>query len=451
MLKFLAPVIVSVVAFLVSQTSFACQVPVCDIAAAIEDLKTKTSDDRAEFYSDLYKENLNSKDAAVLRNLRAFGTEAYKLAKDLNDPKHVTKWAADVRQIGQALLTYAGFQKDEFISAYIETASIPELSRDSQQRVRFSALFRWKTEIPLMFEVQTIYEVYDYIQKASDLSRELNDEDYILREAQMALESLSARISYLYPMYEGVYSVKTKCNAVIVDCSDKDVQSDRLVVFNSINDYEIMAALTVSTDFTFTTAIGENPHGINFLFLKSFIKNNGTSLYSKSDILYIGERPSEIQANFSAKQEVTGSVVTSRYTGALNFSGKVVFSPLKYYTDDVPAQAGAQPITGEFVGTFGPEKMRLIIRQRLDKTLMATAFIGHTEMRKIDFSMGQFVSHRQLINLTGMGMQRFTPYKMTVACRMGTDNKIHWTGGFYSVTGFFTETTFNYVGPVVGL
>ncbi|MES2802083.1 MAG: hypothetical protein V4654_06295 [Bdellovibrionota bacterium] len=463
MLKFLTPVFVSIVTLVISQTTMAaCQVPVCDIVATIQDLKTKTSDDRSAFYADLYQANLNAKNAAVLRNLNAFGVQAYKLSKDLNDPKITVKWAADVRQIGQGLLSYAVFQKTEFINTYTETAVMPELARDSQQRVRYAALFRWKIEIPLMYEVREIYEVFEYIQKAADLSREINDEDYIVREAQMILELLSARISYLYPMYEGVFAIKTKCNLVIGQCSDKDLSSDRLVVINSLTDFDIYASLAISTEIDFASAIGEYAKtetdraskGVNFLFVKSFVKNNGTALYSKSDILYVGERPAEIQAHFAANQDVSGSAVTSRYTGALNYSGKVIFSPIKYYVDQVPVQAGEQPINGEFAGTFGKNKMRLIIRQRLDKTLMATAFIGNddnSELATVDFTMGQFVTHRQLINLTGIGMNRFSPYKIAIAYRIGADNKIHWLGGFYSTNGFFTEISLDYVGPVVGL
>jgi len=454
MLKFLAPVIVSVVTFLVSQTSFACQVPVCDIAATIEDLKTKTSDERSEFYSDLYKENLNSKDAAVLRNLRAFGAEAYKLSKEINDTKVIIKWAADVRQIGQALLTYADFQKEEFISTYIESASIPELSRDSQQRVRFSALYRWKTEVLFMFDIKKIYDAAEYVQKASALSKEFNDEDYIIREAQMVLELLSTRISYLYPLYEGVFVIKTKCNHLVGQCSEKDLLADRLVVMNSFTDYDIYSSLAISSEINFAAAIGKYSQGINFLFIKSLIKDNGTSLYSKSNILNVGERPAEIQASFAENQDVTGTAVTSQYVGALNYSGKVIFSPLKYYADEVPVLAGTQPTTGEFVGTFGHQKMRLIIRQRVDATLMATAFIGvdsNSEITKIDFSMGQFVAHRQIINLTGVGVLQFTPYKITVAYRIGADGKIHWLGGFYATNGFFAEVSFDYAGPNASL
>ncbi|AZZ37915.1 hypothetical protein CIK05_14265 [Bdellovibrio sp. qaytius] len=460
MIRILASLVVTAV--ISSHAMAACQVPVCDIPATIADLKTKTSDVRSAFYSDLYQNNLSSKDQAVLRNLNAFGAQAYKLSKDLNDAKVTVKWAADVRQIGQGLLTYASFNKAEFISTYSESASMPELTRDSQQRVRYAALFRWRTAIPVMFNVKEIYEVYDYVQKSSDFSISIGDEDYIVREASNVLELLSARISYLFPLYEGVYSIKTTCNQLVGQCSEKDLASDRLVVMDSLTDHLIVASLAISSEISFNYAIGNyndtNPShetdGINFLFYKSYVKNSGTELYSKSDVLYVGDRPAEIKFTVAQNQDVSGSAVTSRYVGALNYAGKVIFSPLKYYTDEVPLQAGEQPITGEFTGKFGSHNMRLIIRQKMDKALMASAFVDTEDngnFEKFDFSMGNFVTHRQLINLTGIGMINYTPYKIAMAYRFGADNKLHWFGGFYSVNGLYSEIALDYVGPVTGL
>jgi hypothetical protein len=452
---------VPVVALLISQNALAqaCYVPVCDIPGTIQALKVKTTDDRQMFLSDLYQAQVNAKDAAVLRNLHDFGFEAYKLAQELNDPKVILKWAADIRQIGQGLLTYADFHKDEFIATYKETATIPELTIASQQRVRFSALYRWKLEVPVLFDIKTVYEVYDYISAASALSKKLNDEDYIIREANMVLELLSARVSYLYPLYEGVFAIKANCIPVATDCEQKDTHSDRLVVMNSLTDLDVYTSLAISKETSFLSSIGVTSEGktpeINFLFVKSLLEKNGTALYSKSDVLTVGVRPSEIKADFSGNQDVVGNAVTTRNTGALNFAGSVVFSPLKYYVDQLPELLAQQPITGEFVGRLGEYPVRLIIRQRVDKTLMATAFVvlnkKTAEVTKIDFTMGQYVSHRQLINLTGVGQVHFTPYKMTAAYRLGADQKLHWFGGFYSATGYVKDVAFDYVGPVTDL
>lgn len=456
MLRIFAPVLVTLVTFISSQGMAACQVPVCDIVATINELKTKSIDERHQFYSDLYNNNINATDAAVLRNLNAFGVQAYKLSKDMNDPKGTITWAATVRQLGQGLLTYASFQKTEFINTYTESAVMPELTRTGQQRVRYSALYRWRTEVAVMFNVNEVYAVYDYVQKAADYSRQINDEEYILREGQAVLELLSSRITYLFPLYEGVFAIATKCNLQVGQCTAKDVASDRLVVLNTLNDYELASSLAISSQADFLYAIGQyhdddvshETKGINFLFVNSTIKNNGTNLYSKSDVLYVGDRPAEIKVAFNNAQDLNGSAVTSRYVGALSFAGKVIFTPLKYYTDEVPLQAGEQPLTGEFKGKFGNEPMRLIIRQRVDGTYMASAFVNE---QAIDFSMGQFVTHRQLMNLTGLGMRNFTPYKLTIAYRMGADKQMHWFGGFYSVNGFFAEVALDYVGPVIGL
>lgn len=462
MFNILKPFIVSLVTLISSHAMSACLVPVCDITATIADLKIQTSDQRAAFYADLYQNNLNSKDQAVLRNLNAFGVQAYKLSKDLNDSKITVKWAADVRQIGQGLLTYAPFQKTEFINTYVESASMPELTRDSQQRVRFAALFRWKTVIPVMFNVNEIYAVYDYVQKAADFSISISDEEYINREAASVLELLSARISYLFPLYEGVYAIKTTCNQFVGQCSAKDLASDRLVVMDTLTDYLIASSLAISSQISFNYAIGNyndadpshETEGINFLFYKSFSRNNGTEIYSTTDVLYVGDRPAEIKFTVTQNQDVSGSAVTSRYVGALNYKGKVIFSPLKYYTDEVPLQAGEQPITGEFKGKFGKHNMRLIIRQKVDQTLMASAFVDiddNNNFEKFDFSMGNFVTHRQLINLTGIGMINYTPYKIAMAYRFGNDGQLHWFGGFYSANGMFSEIALDYVGPVIGL
>lgn len=440
----------------IAQAVFAdCSVPVCNISATIEQLKSQSSDERAAFLSNLYQQNSSSTDAASLRNLRAFGLQAYNQALALKDPANNILWAAYVRQIGlNGVLVHADFYKDEASSAFLETSQIPELVRDRQQQVRFSAFYRWKMEAPVLMDIKLIYDIYEFLNNSVELSKSLKDDDYVIREGLTALDLLSKRISYLYPIYEGVFAVKAQCLPKVQNCTAADLRTDRLVVMNSLTDLGVYTSLPVFKNTNFASSIGHErgrpADDINFIFAKSKVEKNGTYLKSQSEVLNSGARPSEIALQItSATQFVKASVTTTRETGALHLEGDVVYSPLKFYVDQVPALDNEPTIVGTFKGYFGCERVTFIVRQRLDKTLMATAFVGlKDDIKKIDFTMGEYVPHRKLFHLTGVGLNEFTPYKLTLALRYNEKQKLRWTGGFFSTTGYYQDVKVIRTGSV---
>lgn len=417
-----------------------CGLPVCDINQTIADLQKGTVEQRAQFLGNLYQQYRGTSDVKALQNIHDFSIRSYDLQKQLKDPANVLDWSIFLRELAiDGLLRFVDFDKTLFIQLYTETTLIPEFNKDRQQRVRYNSLQRWQLVIPTILDLNYVYGLYDYLNAALTISKQQNDEDYIQRQIAYDIDALGKQLSYLYPLYEGVYNVQIQCSPSADKCSPGDLLIDKIVVMNSFSDMGI-----------FIGAAAQKNNIQNFLFYKSELGNSGTSLHSQSDVLVMGIRPAESFLRIDSKtQEISGSFLTSQYSGSLRFTGKVAYSPLHFYVDEGPGTDPYQ-VLGQFEGTIGNQKAKMIIRQRKDKTLFATCYVGEQDsLLKIDFSAGEFIQHRGIIELIGFGTAKLAPYKLLLAYRMDPTKKTyHWTGSYFSMNGTFSEAEFIRTGDV---
>ena len=280
-------------------------------------------------------------------------------------------------------------------------------------------------------ETQLVFGLYSFISYANQLSEENKDEDYILREAVTTLDLLGKRLSYLYPSYEGVFDIKTFCVPDAKQCGQGDLGADRLTFLNSITDLGIFSGL-------FNNRNGEQ----HFMFYRTVIESFGTRLYTVSEILSTSGRPSELYVKLDDKQNIKGYVVSSRYPGTLRFEGTPLYSPIKFYVDEGVEQA--KPIiTGKFEGLMGDKKASIIIRQKKNKALIASMQVGNlSNGMTFDFTNGEFIEHRGIINLVGFPGQKVEPSKINIAYRKNANGEYRWTGGYFSISGKYTKIEF---------
>jgi hypothetical protein len=418
-----------------------CQVPICDFNETLKRLEGMNLEERSNFLGALYNEYRGTSELAPLRNLREFGRLSYALSKRLNDPTAVLSWSVYLRESAiYGLLRSAPLDLAEDKSMIDEIATIPELSKDRQMRIRYDTLLRWRAEVPTILDLQLVYDLFDFVGYITKASQSAKDEDYVLREASTVVDFLGNRISYLNPAYEGVYEIRASCLPEAKACEGADMKADRLVLMNSISDLGI-----------FTTLVNAPSSITSFLFNKTLLEDAGLQARANSEVLSVSGRPSRLLARFDrATQNVRGQVLTSRYTGTLDFTGRILFSPVKYYMDEGAPSAPA-PIPGQYEGRIGDKKVRLIVRQKDEKILIASAFTminGSSEPMVWDFTIGEYVAHRGVLNLVGFGSTRMSPFKLVLAYRRGTDGKNHWVGGYFSLLGKFEEASFDRTGEV---
>ena len=423
-----------ILSLLLSAFAFAddCKVPVCDIDGTIQVLSKGTVDARSNYLGDLYNKVRSSSNVDVLHNIHDFAKKSSDLQKNLHDPDNVLAWSVFLREYSiTGLLKNAPFVLEEMKGLYQETFEIPDLSIDRQIQIRFNNYQRWKAQINTIMDTKIIYSLYSYISFAQGLSDTNKDEDYVLREAVGVLDLLGKRLSYLYPNYEGIFEVKTYCTPAPKACAVPDLAVNRVVLMNSLTDLGIFSAL-----YNVEQSLQ------SYLFYRSVIESFGTRIYSVTEALATTGRPSEVYFQLADNQNFKGYVVSSRYSGSLHFEGNVVYSPVKFYVDEGIADQKPK-ITGKFQGVFGDKKATMIIRQKKNKALMATMLTGEdTTGLLLDFTNGEYVEHRGLINLVGFPTGKVEPYKINMAYRKDANGKYRWVGGYFSLSGKFEKIEF---------
>lgn len=414
-----------------------CTVPVCDVPALLQALEAGSSGDRATTLGNLYHQNRGRSDVPSLKNIHQFSALTYALSKRLGDPENVLAWSVYLRETAlSGLLRFAPFDHSDTLAWYLETATIPELSQDRQVRLRYETLQRWRVGVAGIVDATMAHEVSSFLQSALTASRGWGDDEYVLREGLVALDLLNVQLSRLYPQYEGVFAVTASCQPRLADCDSVDLASDRLVIMNSI-----------SNDGLLTGVSSRRTNPPNFLHNRASIEDQGLRVRSTSDRLSSSQRPSEIQVDLDGdNQDVQAVLLTSRYPGSLHLQGRLLFSPLQFYVDE--GLRGQSPVvTGQFTGKLENENARLIVRRKQDGTMIATIFLG-SDAERFDFSTGDYVEHRGVLNLVGFGRQFYHPTKMVLAYRQGNNGQYGWTGAWFTITGELRTASFNRTGEI---
>ena len=426
-------VIAFFITLFIAQLSFAqCDVPVCDIPGTISTLEKGTSDTRATFLGELYQKTRGLSNVNSLKNLHEFSKLSYEVQKKAQDPDNVLAWSVFLRESSiSGLFKFEQFELNEFKALYQETFDIPDLAIDRQVRVRFDVYQRWRAQINTIMDVKAIYDLYAFISFAQQLSDTNKDEDYVIREAVGILDLLGKRLSYLYPSYEGVFEIKTFCNPDAASCAVPDLSVDHVTLLNSITDMGIFSGYYNTKD-----------NFQSYMFARATLEKFGTKVYSASDLISTNGRPSESYVLLDNAQNAKGYIVSSRYSGSLHFEGKVVYTPIKFYTDE--GLENQKPvITGKFTGTFGDKKAVMIIRQKKNLALMATMLAGtDNDGLLFDFTNGEYVAHRGLINLVGFPSQKLEPFKLNIAYRKDAKGNYRWTGGYFTISGHYMQVEF---------
>jgi len=270
-----------------------CSVPVCDIPFQLEQLKNSSQSARWNYLSGLRKANAKVRDVAVLKNLKEFGQKAKELLVNLKEEDWLVREAANLHD-------------DSVIK--LCKADVPLLAEINEnyglltgENGRYEVLHYWANQV-LDSESRSLLETLtEFSFFAEKYSIQVEDEDWVIREAKSLRQAVTNRLSMIYPFHEGVYQIQGTGSA-------GDFYFDRMVVLHTYTD-----------------------NGVIVSFVDS--KTNATGYFFKNAVVSDGLRRLEATANNDSSIKrlemeldavsgrVTGRIIDARTLENLEFTG----------------------------------------------------------------------------------------------------------------------------------
>jgi hypothetical protein len=400
-----------------AQVTHQCKVPVCDIAAQVRTLKMSSQNDRYQFVSQLLKTYHNSNSAFALQNLRAFGTAAVILFKEVHEEDWVIRAAQSLHD--EAVFGIARFERPvlakKLVEYYLEL---------SDQDTRFSILNYWTTQISTIDDIAVLTELMNFAIEAKKISRAAKEDDYVLRQCDQILEKGSIRATQISPSHEGLYSVEMKCNRdarVKSPCSALVMMVDRLVVMDTQSTNGLVVTLSESRSETKV-----------FEYALTSFSNAQLQGMSRID-----QRPSQFSATID---RTTGTIAgTLATTQTLGINYEFIARPIRTAGEfKTGSSAKNEQITGLYRGTLGEQTGQFIVR-KFDDGTFAASWLN-------DASMGSFqIDFQTEVTVAAKGLITFVAHpsgksEFKLFLQKTTDPIVNqWTGFYLMPSGRINE------------
>lgn len=375
----------------------ACGVPVCDIEATLESLRSLTENQRYNYANELIQTYGGSKSVEVLENLLKTAKKLKDLSIELGDADWVVRTASTLAN--NALLNLTKYSE-------IESNKLNELYKqlDSGAK-RYEVIAYYQGRINDLEDVRTLGEIVKFAKLAKEHSIDVGDEEWIPRSAEQLASEATIKMVAMDPGHEGIYEIKTKHSHENVLDIDKvvvlDSSSDKNLVVNFINSEHNQVVFSYSG----SSIIGDKVEGK--------LVGNG-SMSSKFEFVF--DRATGV---------IEGTIQTTR-TKQITFSGKRVFSVGEIYEGSSPRALDENDILGEMEGTILGVKGTLSV-QSFSQGVYSASFLSDKGELNVDFT-GKFHPKRGVLSLTHKNK-----IKLVLALRKDGDKTL-WRGVSFSTT-----------------
>jgi hypothetical protein len=375
-----------------------CAVPVCDIPAQIEVLRSQSQSQRFQYVSGLRAKANEIQDEASIENLRDFALAAHALFLEINEED----W----------MIREPGYLADEMIQRLLirRRPVYQAMERDFRRTIgegaRYAILHHWAVAAETLEDTGLLQELLSFSEFAERYCTERNDSDYVPREAASLRQKATARYMQVYPTHEGIY----------------ELGFARLVVLETFASSGLVAVFTDSRS-------GD--------LLYSF-----PNLVASGDLVTLDGRTTEgavprfLRMKVDVKTgAVEGEIRDSRGPErALRWSGRRIFSPV-----DLTPPTGARCAFGDenrFEGALGASRGTLVVRRLVGDTFGATF---RANGFSVDFRA--FYLARGVLHLVHLG-EGPRAVKLSLACQ--GDGR--WQGvGFSNIGGVSYDARFQEV------
>lgn len=386
-----------------------CNVPVCDIPAAIATLRQDNQSDRAAFVKNLRLAARGVTDLAVLENLKDFADQAKQLFIDLKEEDWVIREAqylADLARVG--LLEYSPINVAQYDQMF------DELSDESNN---FAVLSYWSARVPQMTQPTDVVAISTFAEHARQWAVTTKRDDYFAREADKIITESSVLMSHLYPSYEGTYNISVTCDPKPSDCDQSDLGLVRMSVFDTLSSRGLVVSF-----------IDSQSHEPHYTYINSELTQNATHIHAMASESSAYARVSELVLDIKPEDgSVTGTLKNEAHPGILKITGTSLERSLRFYTDKgAPRTLQVSDIVGTYQGLLGKTPGRLVVSQYSNGDLAGT-FLGSGEYT-IYFRIGAFQAGPGVLALTNAGSGTLGDIKLLLGVRTDSQGKEVLTG-----------------------
>jgi hypothetical protein len=388
--------------------AFACNVPVCDVAAELKNMASKNQNYRFQLLSRLRQENSKEKDEQRLNNLLFFARAAVTLIQNIGDEDYVLREAKSLRDQSVFLLVQWVWRDCQRLSS-----GYGELAAETQ---RYATLDFFLRRVEALKNDSELKELACFAEKAESISRTLEDADYVARAAVQLGAALATQRLEVINGWEGAFRL-TQIDGPLADEADRL----QLILFSSGGELGIVASLS-------------HPDLRPVIFQKLAFSEGPHSLASRQS--FASAVPSVLNLRFDEKfANITGTFLDPVEFKKIHFSARReisvhAFSDLPCSEDDL---LGVHRM--EAAGKAG----RFAI-ERIGPRQLAAVFSADDSSIRLPFAFGRY--NPATGRLTFLNMQVNVPLGWRLRAEKGK-------GGGCSIRGWGLSTFTGSVYPLM--
>jgi len=401
-------ILVLLTAFSFTSVAKACELPICDIAAQITDLRSKNGDQRGMYAINLKAQYKDTTDTAALLNLQEAGTAMKLLSLELKDEDWVIRAASDL--VNHVVLSLAKFSAidGEALANYYRMLD--------GQTSRYALITHWQSQLATIEVASELNELVVFAVSARERSTEVGDEDWVGRAATSLITDITIKLTSLDPVHEGVYDVAMSDASLALGT----LAFDKMAVLDSSSSKNLVIVFINSklrvTAYSFSNA------EINGNVVTGLVLSNGDISKKVSFLI----------------DRTTGSVngtIESTKNDAIEFTGTQMFSTRQVFAGKTPRVVTQNDVLGTLSGQLAGINGKLAIKSFLTNVYSAT-FTSDNGSIVMSFQ-GKFFPKTGVLSLTSGD-------KLKLVVSLREKNGVEaWNGfSFSTITGKVTPATF---------
>ncbi len=374
-----------------------CGVPVCDVSATIEALKSFNEDRRYNYVNKMLSTYGESDKLEILENLLVASKETKALSVAQNDADWVVR---ESNNLTNAMIM--GLAKYSDINAAALSSYFTQIT--SAQK-RFEIIEFWSKKVESIESIDDLNALVKFSQNAKAHSVMLGDESWIPRAAGSLVSKITIKLTALDPAHEGVYNV----SSMITGVTQGILPFDKIAVLDSSADQNLVV-------------IFYNSQFRRASFSFDDVALAGNILSSKS----ISSSQTSKEFSFELDREtgaISGQLTTTDST--ISFSGNQTFSTRSVFAGETPIVLTENDAIGTFKGTVGSMNVTLTVKSFLPGVYSATLRNESGSVKK-DYK-GKFFPENGVLSLT-----HNSTMKLIVSLRE-VDGQMVWSGYSYSI------------------
>lgn len=383
---------------LVQASELTCNVPVCDITAEIETLRTQDHNARGMFGIKLMDTYKNSKDITVLKNVYDTAIELKALTIEMNDEGWVLRSATDlINAVVLSIAKYSPVDAQNFIALFKEL---------EDQNARYQMISHWYSQLENIETASTLNALIEFAQVAKDISVTLEDESWVARSVAEFISDATIKLIALDPAHEGLYEVKVSKQAI----EDGAFPFNRVAVLDSSSDDNLVVAF-----------INTKHRHVVYSYRNATISGN----IVKGTFLSNGDQANSFEFTLNrANGSISGEIKTT--FSEIPFSGEQLFSTREVFAGEAAYELTANDVIGEMKGTLAGITGKISIKTFSPNVYSAT-FVSKSGSIVLHFQ-GKFFPKTGVLSLTSNN-----EIKLTLSLRK-TVTGPKWSGASFSIT-----------------